>query len=126
MSRQTVKKAVFILSLFVALILGLTDPSSKEATYLESLLVIGGLVVGILSVGPSIRKDFLIAAAIFIFLSSDTVGASSVLGKAAPLGQWLGRIFTGVCHFIVGVTIVACLKEIYSLYVSEDPNIFKK
>lgn len=119
MGRSAMVKAVFLFSLFIAAALGFVEQNSDYYRYLNSLLVIGGLLTGSFLIGPEVRKDYLVAALAIIFINF--AGGNACLGK---VGTFLSKIFEGIVHFVSPSAIVVCIKTMFDVYRSEDPGIF--
>jgi hypothetical protein len=105
----------FIVGVLIAVILGLAAPQLGPATtWLVSILVLLGLVVGFLNVTGKDTKDFLIVGAILavvLYVSSGSIG----LGDINIIGPYIDGIVKYAMAFIVPAIIVVCLKEIWAL-----------
>jgi len=111
----------FIIGVILAIVLGLASGAlgAEAATWLGSLLVVLGLIVGFLNVTGKETKEFLIVAAILVLVAY-AGNASTVLsfggGTAAGLvGAYIAGIFNHLLAFVVPATIVVALKDILSL-----------
>ena len=104
----------FIIGVIIAIVLGLAADSlgAQTAILLSSILVVLGLVVGFINVAGKETKDYLITAAILVFVAGQaTTGLSSV----SYLGRYLAGIFMQLVAFVVPAVIVVALKEILAL-----------
>ena len=110
----------FIIGVIIALILGLASSALPGATptILVSIMVILGLIVGLINVAGKETKDFLLSAAVLI-IAVYMGSASSTLGAVELIGPYLSSVFTQLLAFVVPVTIVVALKEIY--YIAQSP-----
>jgi len=105
----------FIIGVILAIVLGLfAGPLSDATTWIVSLLVVLGLIVGFINVTGKETKDFLLAATVLI-IAAFAGGAASTLGDVVYIGPYLGGIFTAVMAFVVPATIIVALKDIWML-----------
>ncbi|MBI2651462.1 hypothetical protein HYX01_03255 [Candidatus Woesearchaeota archaeon] len=112
----------FIGGVIIAVVLGLVPEKTlgpDAVTWLTSLLVLLGLVVGLLNVTGKETKDFMMAAAVLIIASyagnaTKTLEGVQSIG-ALTLGQYLSGVFTKILAFVVPATVVVALKEIWAL-----------
>ena len=104
----------FIVGVVLAIILGLPIGLGATATWLTSLLVLLGLLVGFLNVAVKDTKEFLIIATILVIVSS--MGATTaVLGRIQMIGAALQGILNSIMNFVVPATIIVALKAVYGL-----------
>lgn len=108
----------FVIGVILAIILGLASASLGDPaiTYLGSLLVVLGLVVGFLNVTGKETKEFLLVATVLIIaagLGGTTAG--SLLGGVTWVGVYINGIFAQLLAFIIPATIVVALKDILAL-----------
>ena len=105
----------FIIGVILAVVLGLfAGPLSTTSTWIVSLLVVLGLIVGFLNVSGKETKEFLLNATVLI-IATFAGGATSTLGNVVYIGAFLSGIFTAVMAFVVPATIVVALKGIWEM-----------
>lgn len=105
----------FIIGVIIAVILGLALPlGPTTTTWLTSILVVMGLIVGFLNVTGKETKEFLIVALILVLVSY-AGNAVSNLSEVLYIGPYLGGIFKAIMAFVVPATIVVGLKDIWAL-----------
>ena len=109
-----VGKYSFIGGVVLAVILGLPIGLGAATTWLTSLLVILGLVVGYLNVTGKDTKDFLLIATILVLVSY-AGSAGAILGGVQILGKYLQGIFNSIMAFVVPAVIVVGLKAVYAM-----------
>ena len=106
---------VFIIGVILAVILGVAAPQLGEATtWLVSLLVVLGLIVGFLNVTGKETKEFLTVAAILVIVAY-AGSAAGTLGGVLYVGAYLQGIFTQILAFVVPAAVVVALKDIAAL-----------
>lgn len=86
---------------------GLTDPGYATA------LVILGVVVGLLNVGGAELKDFMIAGAVLVVVSSLATG-TAVLGLTIGSVD-LGAVFQALVTLFAPATVVVALKSVFAV-----------
>lgn len=119
---QRVGQYSFVIGVVLAIVLGLASGAlegSGATVWLASLLVIAGLIVGFLNVTGKETKEFLIAAAILVFVAY-AGNASSVLAFGEGtllglLGGYMSAIFNQLLAFVVPAVVVVALKDIWNL-----------
>src|SRR3989338_4853668 len=106
----------FIIGVILAIVLGLASGAlgAEAATWLGSLLVVLGLIVGFLNVTGKETKEFLIVAAILVLVAY-AGNAATGLGGVLYLGSYIAAIFNQLLAFVVPATIIVALKEILAL-----------
>lgn len=106
----------FIAGVIIAVVLGAVPAATlgTAATWLSSLLVVLGLVVGFINVTGKASKEFMIVAAVLI-IAAFAGGASETLGGVEVIGTYLAGIFGKILAFVVPATVVVGLKEVWAL-----------
>ncbi|MFH2028303.1 MAG: hypothetical protein ABIJ08_04155 [Nanoarchaeota archaeon] len=105
-----------MIGVIIAILLGLALPLGAQVkTILTSLLVIMGLIVGFLNVTGKETKDYMMVAAILVFVSYAAGGAGTPLTQVQSIGMYLESIFQAIMAFVVPATIVVGLKSIMAL-----------
>ena len=105
----------FIIGVIIAIILGLALPIGAEAqTWLTSILVVLGLIVGFLNVAGKETTEFLTVATILVIVAY-AGGASATLGGVLYIGKYLSGIFATLLAFIVPAVVIVALKNIKDL-----------
>ena len=101
----------FTIGVVVALLLGLASSWFQPATqqWLAIALVVIGIIVGFLNVSGEETHQFLITAAILVFVSSQ--GASALELVWAPLGD----AFNSLMILFVPATIVVAVKAVFAI-----------
>lgn len=107
----------FIIGVIIAIALGLIPASilGDAYTWLASLLVVLGLIVGFLNVTGKETREFLLVAAVLIITAGVGTGAGAVLGGTLYLGTYLSGVFGQLLAFIVPATVIVALKDIMAL-----------
>lgn len=104
----------FTIGVIVALLLGFLSnwfsPAAEQ--WLVVALVIIGLAVGWLNVTGSETHQFLITAAILVFVSGAAVGTFGTLGQ---FGTWLSGAFQYLMVLFVPATVVVAIKAVFAL-----------
>ena len=113
----------FIVGVIVAIVLGVASPQLgvQAVTWLTSLLIVAGLVIGFLNVTGKETKEFLIvsvALVIVAFAGKDLVSLENV----EIIGNYLQGIFQSVLAIVIPATIVVALKDIWEL-AKEGQNL---
>ncbi|MBI2108321.1 hypothetical protein HYU10_00195 [Candidatus Woesearchaeota archaeon] len=106
----------FIVGVIVAIVLGVASPQLgvQAVTWLTSLLIVAGLVIGFLNVTGKETKEFLmvsVALVIVAFAGKDLVSLENV----EIIGNYLQGIFQSVLAIVIPATIVVALKDIWEL-----------
>jgi len=106
----------FILGVIIAIILGLALPIGYAVqSWLTSILVILGLVVGFINVQVKQSKEFLLVATILVIVSGLGGSAFSAIGEVILIGRFLSGMLNGILIFVVPAAIVVGLKQIQEL-----------
>jgi len=108
----------FIIGVIVAVVLGIAQPAldSSWVTWLTTLLILAGLVIGFLNVSGKETKDFLLVAVSLVIVSYvATATGNNYLGNVQVIGAYLQGIFNSILSIVVPATIVVALKEIWEL-----------
>ena len=108
----------FVLGVILAVLLGVAAPSLGAATtWLTSLLVVLGLIVGFLNVGGREAKDFLAIATMLVIVlwAGGTATGGIGLEKIQWIGPWLAGVVQYSMAFIVPSVLVVALKGIWGL-----------
>ncbi len=107
----------FIIGVILAIVLGLASGAlgAEAATWLGSLLVVLGLIVGFLNVTGKETKEFLTVATILVIVAYAGGQALAGLGTVLYLGAYLIGVFNQLLAFVVPATIVVALKDILAL-----------
>src|SRR3989339_147109 len=100
----------FIAGVVIAIVLGLTLPiNDTVATWLTSVLVIMGLVVGFLNITHSETKEFLTLATILVVIAyAGGVGYNGMENRAV-VGGYLAGILNSILVFVVPAAVVVAL-----------------
>ena len=106
----------FIGGVIIAVVLGLASSAlgPVAVAWLTSLLVVLGLIVGFLNVAGKEVKDFLLVAVV-LMIAAFVAGGADTLGGVQTIGPYLSGIFNQILAFVITVTIVVGLKEIWSM-----------
>ena len=108
----------FVLGVILAVLLGLAAPQLGAATsWLTSLLVVLGLIVGFLNVGGREAKDFLAIATMLVIVlwAGGQLTADKGLQDIQWIGPWLAGVVQYSMAFIVPAVLVVALKGIWGL-----------
>ncbi|MBW2975109.1 hypothetical protein KY366_05320 [Candidatus Woesearchaeota archaeon] len=103
----------FIIGVIIAVVLGIISLGSITS-WLASVMVIMGLIVGFMNVTGKETKEFLLVAAVLIIASS-MGGASVALSGVQYIGEYLNGIFVQVLAFVVPATVVVALKDVWRI-----------
>ena len=105
----------FIIGVVVAVVLGIASPALGGATtWLTSLLILAGLVIGFLNVTGKETKEFLMVS-LALVITAFAGNASGTLGSVQVLGPYLQGILNSILAVVVPATIVVALKDIWGL-----------
>jgi len=110
----------FIIGVIVAVVLGLAASKLESAAvWLQSLLVVLGLVVGFLDVSGKETKEFLwvtVALVVVAFAGSAQINSWS---NVELIGPYLKGIFDSILAFVVPASVVVGLKDVWELAKGE-------
>lgn len=113
----------FIAGVILAIFLGLATKKLGEAeSWLWSLLIVLGLVVGLLNVSGKETKEFLwvtVALVVVAFAGSTQANLISLEGVEL-IGKYLKQTFNSILAFVVPASIVVALKEVWILAKSSS------
>jgi len=111
----------FIAGVILAIVLGLaTTKLGAAESWLWSLLVMLGIVVGLLNVSGRETKEFLwvtVALVLVAYAGSSQVNSWE---KVELIGKFLKQIFNSILAFVVPASIVVALKEVWILAKSSS------
>ena len=107
----------FIIGVIIAVVLGLAAPRLGPAeTWLFSLLVVLGLVVGFLNVSGKETKEFLwVTVALVVVAFAGSAQVNSWETKVQIIGPYLKAIFDSILAFVVPASVVVALKDVWEL-----------
>ena len=107
----------YIIGMIIAVALGVFS-TLPGMTWLLTILIVMGLIVGFLNVNEKETNAYLLAAVSLVVVTSFGGGVIGTIGDGTSL-VWLGNALQGVLNamtvFIVPATIVVALKAIYAL-----------
>ena len=110
----------FIIGVILAVVLGLASTQLGAAsTWLWSLLVVLGLIVGFLNVSGKETKEFLwvtVALVVVAFAGSAQINSWS---NVELIGPYLKGIFDSILAFVVPASVVVGLKDVWELAKGE-------
>lgn len=98
----------FLIGVILAIIIGIIGVSSAGNTWAIVLIVLG-ILVGLLNVAGAESKDFLLAGAVLVIVSS--------MGGQAYLDQipYIGEIVSALVILFVPATIIVALKSVFAI-----------
>jgi hypothetical protein len=103
----------FIIGVIIAVILGLALPiGATVSSWLTSILVVLGLVVGFLNIGGKETKEFLMVATILVIVTGLGGTAYAAIGQVQLIGRYIMGILNGILTFVVPATVVVALKQV--------------
>ncbi len=100
----------FLIGVILAIVLGLF-PSQ---TWILTVLVVVGILVGLLNVTGTESRGFLLASLALVIVSAMGGSAISALG-GIPLGEYLGFILNNLLILFVPATIIVALKSVFDI-----------
>lgn len=118
---KQIGKYSFIAGVVIAVLLGLAIPALTAAkSWLFTLLVVLGLLVGFLNVSGKETKDFLLVTVALVIVAY-VAGAqiSSWEQEVQFIGKYLTGIFSNIIAFVVPASVVVALKETWDLAKGE-------
>jgi hypothetical protein len=113
---EEVGKYAYLVGVIAALIVGVLAsyiPGSAR-TWLTSLVILAGLIVGFMNISTKEIKDFLLVSVVLVIVAG-IGGAGATLGAVEIIGPYLSGVLTQLLAFVVPATIVVALKEILLL-----------
>ena len=106
----------FIIGVIVAIVLGLAAPKlGSAATWLWSLLIVLGLVVGFLNVSGKETKDFLLVTVSLVVVAFAGSAQINSWTNVEVIGSYLKAIFDSILALVVPASVVVALKEVWEL-----------
>lgn len=106
----------FIIGVIIAVVLGLAAPSLGTATtWLWSLLIVLGLVVGFLNVSGKETKEFLLVTVSLVIVAFAGSAQIEKWVNVELIGTWLKAIFDSILAFVIPASVVVALKDVWEL-----------
>lgn len=109
----------FLAGVILAIILGISGSLASNGvaslptiTWMTSLLIIVGLIVGFLNVTSNETNQFLFATLVLVVISG--LGGN-MLGQINAIGTMLKSIFSAILLFVVPATLIVSLKAVVAL-----------
>ncbi|MBI1936409.1 hypothetical protein HYS31_08305 [Candidatus Woesearchaeota archaeon] len=107
----------FIVGVIIAVVLGIASSRlpSNAASWLLSILIVLGLLVGLLNVSGKETKEFLwvtVALVVVAFAGSAQVNLWS---DVELIGEFLKGVFDSILAFVVPASVVVALKDVWEL-----------
>ena len=111
----------FIIGVIIAVVLGLAAPKlGTAATWLWSLLIVLGLIVGFLNVSGKETKEFLWVAVALVIVSYAGSAQIDKWQNVEFIGPYLSGIFNSILAFVIPASVVVGLKDVWDLAKSSD------
>jgi len=105
----------FLIGLVIAIIVGIAGPNlGGWQVWLNSLLVIAGLLVGWLNVSRRETQSFGLLATMLI-IAAYAGNASGILASVQFVGAWLQGVLAELLVFLVPAVVVAAIKGILEI-----------
>ncbi len=113
---EEVGKYAYLVGVIAALIVGILASyiPGTAITWLTSLVILAGLIVGFMNVSTKEIKDFLLVSTVLVIVAA-LGGGAGTLAAVEVIGPYLSGIFTQLLAFVVPATIIVALKEILVL-----------
>jgi len=106
----------FIIGVILAVVLGLASTQLGAAsTWLWSLLVVLGLIVGFLNVSGKETKEFLWVTVALVLVAYAGSAQVTSWGDVQFIGPYLKGVFDSILAFVVPASVVVALKEVWGL-----------
>ena len=106
----------FLAGAIVAIVLGIAGPSLGGAgVWLNSLLVVLGLVVGYLNVSAKERTSFAMLSTMLVFAAYAGNAGGILASVQNPVGGWLAGVMGSLIVFLVPATVVAVIKGVWEM-----------
>ncbi len=97
----------FLIGVILAVVIGFAGIDTTEGWW-ALVLVIIGIIVGLLNVGGSEMKEFLLAGAVLVIISD--IAGNTLFGIS-----YIGNVFKALIALFVPATIVVALKTVYAV-----------
>ena len=113
---EEVGKYAYLVGVIAALIVGILASyiPATAVTWLTSIIILAGLVVGFMNISTKEIKDFLLVSTVLVIVAY-AGSAAGTLKSVQIIGMYLEGIFTQLLAFVVPATVVVALKEILLL-----------
>jgi len=113
---EEVGKYAYLVGVIAAVIVGILANyiPGTAVTWLTSLIVLAGLIVGFMNVGTKEVNDFLLISTVLVIVAG-IGGAGATLGSVGLVGPYLSGVLTQLLAFVVPATVVVALKAILEL-----------
>jgi len=106
----------FLAGALIAIVLGIAGPNLGGAgVWLNSLLVVLGLVVGYLNVSAKERTSFAMLSTMLVFAAYAGNAGGILSSVQAPVGAWLAGVMGSLIVFLVPATVVAVIKGVWEM-----------
>lgn len=111
----------FIIGVIIAVVLGLAAPKlgPTAASWLWSVLVVLGLVVGFLNVSGKETKEFLWVTVALVVVAYAGSAQVNSWANIQIIGPYLSGIFNSILAFVVPASVLVALKEVWELAKGE-------
>ncbi|MBW2981982.1 hypothetical protein KY343_03825 [Candidatus Woesearchaeota archaeon] len=111
-----VGKYAYLVGVIIALIVGILASyiPATAITWLTSIIILAGLVVGFMNVGTKEVKDFLLVSTVLV-ITAGLGGATVTLGAVEVVGPYLAGVLTQLMAFVIPATVVVALKAVLEL-----------
>lgn len=106
----------FIIGVIVAVVLGLAAPKlGSAATWLWSLLIVLGLVVGFLNVSGKETKDFLMVSVSLVIVAYAGGAQIDKWVNVQIIGEYLSGVFNSILALVIPASVIVALKEVWEM-----------
>jgi hypothetical protein len=100
----------FIIGVVIALIVGIFSGATNS--WVLSILILLGLIVGFLNISGKETTAFLLSTVSLVLVTNF---GGTVIENIEIVGPALGRILSAIMVFVIPATIIVAIKAIYAL-----------
>jgi len=113
---EEIGKYAYLVGVIAALIVGILAAyiPATAVTWLTSIIILAGLIVGFMNIGTKEVKDFLLVSTVLVIVAG-LGGATTTLAAVEVIGTYLEGIFTQLLAFVVPATVIVALKAVLEL-----------
>lgn len=104
----------FVIGVIIAIVLGIAASALGEVgSWLISLLIIFGMIVGFLNISATEAKEFLLVASALVLIAYAGINQTNSFANVALIGTYLKGTFDSILAFVVPAGVIVALKKVW-------------
>lgn len=112
--RNQIGHYAFVIGVIISIVLGIAASALGDvASWLISLLIVLGMIVGFFNISAAEAKDFLLAASALVLIAYAGINQANSFANVELIGAYLKGTFDSVLAFVVPAGVIVALKKVW-------------